>query len=304
LDGYGNVLISINGTYGTATAVFEGSDDGGTTWYGISEADRTDSNIIESGYTTLTNTNRAWQISNPGWDSIRVRSTAVASGTVNVRISPSAAPTAAGNSVSIGAALPAGANSIGTVAIAAAQTIAVTNAGTFVTQPTIQTGTNSIGKITDITASVTPGTAAANLGKAEDAAAVSGDTGVFVLGVRNDNAATSVVNANGDYAQLSVDTNGTLFTRQAPNNTPTLTNVASSITSVTLLAANAARRNFIIYNDSTSDCYIKYGTTASSTSFTYYLPSLGTLQDEFYAGRIDAIWISAAGNARVTEVSV
>lgn len=117
LDGYGNVLVSINGTYGTATAVFEGSDDGGTTWYGISEADRTDSNIIESGYTNLTNTSRAWQISNPGWDSIRVRSTAVATGTVNVRISPSSAPTSAGASVSIGTQLPAGTNLVGKMGI-------------------------------------------------------------------------------------------------------------------------------------------------------------------------------------------
>lgn len=113
LDGYANVLISINGTYGTATAVFEGSDDAGTTWYPISEADRTDSNVIESGYTSLTNTNRAWQISIPGFDAIRARSTAVASGTVNVRISPSAAPTSAGTTVSIGNSLPVGTNAIG-----------------------------------------------------------------------------------------------------------------------------------------------------------------------------------------------
>lgn len=144
LDGYGNVLISINGTYGTATAVFEGSDDGGTTWYGISEADRTDSNIIESGYTTLTNTNRAWQISNPGWDSIRVRSTAVASGTVNVRISPSAAPTSAGASVSVGTALPSGTNVIGHVIADSGSTTAVT--GTVaVTQSTSPWVTNDPG---------------------------------------------------------------------------------------------------------------------------------------------------------------
>lgn len=117
LDGYANVLISVNGTYGTATAVFEGSDDSGTTWYPISEADRTDSNVIESGYTTLTNISRAWQISIPGFDAIRVRSTAVASGTVNVRISPSAAPTSAGTTVSIGNSLPAGTAVIGHVIV-------------------------------------------------------------------------------------------------------------------------------------------------------------------------------------------
>lgn len=90
LDGYGNVLVSINGTYGTATAVFEGSDDSGTTWYPV-DAARTSGNVVESGYTSLTNTNMTWQINVPGFDSVRVRSTAVASGTVNVRMSTSSA---------------------------------------------------------------------------------------------------------------------------------------------------------------------------------------------------------------------
>lgn len=117
LDGYANVFISINGTYGTASAVFEGSDDSGTTWYSISEADRTDSNVIDSGYTSLTNVTRAWQVSIPGFDSIRVRSTAVASGTVNVRLSASASPTTAGTSVSLGNPIPAGTNTIGNIEI-------------------------------------------------------------------------------------------------------------------------------------------------------------------------------------------
>lgn len=89
LDGYGNALISINGTYANATAVFEGSDDGGTTWYSV-DAAQTSGNMIQGGYTNLTNINQTWQINVPGFDSLRVRSTAVTSGTVNVRISPSA----------------------------------------------------------------------------------------------------------------------------------------------------------------------------------------------------------------------
>lgn len=303
LDGYGNVLISINGTFSTATAVFEGSDDGGTTWYGISEADRTDSNVIESGYTTLTNTSRAWQISNPGWDSIRVRSTAVASGTVNVRISPSSAPTSAGASVSIGTALPAGANTIGTVAIAASQTISVTNAGTFATQPTIQTGTNSIGKVSDITTSVVPGTGATNLGKAEDAAHTSGDTGVFTLGVRNDGAATAFSSTNGDYTPLATDAQGRLYVVQK-SPTATLSNVSSSATNVTILAANTARMGAQFYNDSTAILYLKFGTTASATSFT--VPLAAATYYELpggYTGNIDGIWVSANGACRVTELT-
>lgn len=125
LDGYGNSLISITGTYGTATAIFEGSDDGGTTWFTVAAA-RDDTNVIETGYTSLTNTSRSWQINNSGFDSVRVRSTAVASGTVNVRISSSAAPNSSGATVAIGAALPAGTNVIGAVAASISGTVLIT----------------------------------------------------------------------------------------------------------------------------------------------------------------------------------
>lgn len=100
LDGYGNILISIQGTYGTATAVFEGSDDSGTTWFAV-DAAQTSGSTIEGGYTSLTNITRSWQINVPGFDSVRVRSTAVASGTVNVRMSASAALGADAAAVSI-----------------------------------------------------------------------------------------------------------------------------------------------------------------------------------------------------------
>lgn len=92
IDGYDTATISINGTYGTATAVFEGSDDGGTTWYGIQGA-RSNAGVVEGGYTSLTNTSQVWFVSTQGFDALRVRSTAVTSGTVNVRISISSSPT-------------------------------------------------------------------------------------------------------------------------------------------------------------------------------------------------------------------
>lgn len=57
-----------------------------------------------------------------------------------------------------------------------------------------------------IRTSVTPGTAAANLGKAEDQAHVSGDVGVMALGVANEaNAARA---ADGDYLPPALDTEG------------------------------------------------------------------------------------------------
>lgn len=75
----------------------------------------------------------------------------------------------------------------------------------------LPTGTNSIGNIGTITTSITPGTAAANLGKAEDAVAASGDTGVANLVVREDTP-TSTASASGDYIHLKADALGKLWT--------------------------------------------------------------------------------------------
>lgn len=91
-DGYGTVLITIAGTYGTASAIFELSDDSGTTWFPISAA-RTDGSGSDVGYTSLTNTSRAWLVAVAGYDLVRIRSTAVTSGTVNVRISSTSVQT-------------------------------------------------------------------------------------------------------------------------------------------------------------------------------------------------------------------
>jgi len=62
-----------------------------------------------------------------------------------------------------------------------------------------------------ITTAVVPGTAATNLGKAEDAVHTSGDVGVMGLAVRRD-ADTSLVGTDGDYAPLQVNATGSLKT--------------------------------------------------------------------------------------------
>ena len=88
-----------------------------------------------------------------------------------------------------------------------------------------------------------------------------------------------------------------------PCGTATLSNLAASATNVTLLEAKAKRVGVIVYNDSSSAMYIKYGSTASTTSFTYKI--LGTqtweMPDPVYTGAIDCLWDSATGSARITE---
>lgn len=69
-----------------------------------------------------------------------------------------------------------------------------------------QSGTWNVGAIST---SITPGTGATHLGKAEDAAHSSGDVGVMVLTVRQDTA-TALSGTDGDYQPLITDANGKL----------------------------------------------------------------------------------------------
>lgn len=59
---------------------------------------------------------------------------------------------------------------------------------------------------------VIPGTAATELGKAEDAAHASGDVGVLMLAVRNDTHAARS-GTDGDYTPIAVDSHGCVFVR-------------------------------------------------------------------------------------------
>lgn len=62
--------------------------------------------------------------------------------------------------------------------------------------------------------SVTPGVAATSLGKAEDAVHATGDTGVMMLGVRND-VGTVLTSATGDYSSISTDSSGNIINSNA-----------------------------------------------------------------------------------------
>jgi hypothetical protein len=89
--------------------------------------------------------------------------------------------------------------------------------------------------------------------------------------------------------------------------TATVTSVNDTATSTTLIGANAARLGLMIFNDSTATLYVKFGTTASATSFTVslntndYYELVGV---DCYTGRIDGIWSAdTSGAARITELT-
>lgn len=118
-------------------------------------------------------------------------------------------------------------------------------------------------------------------------------------------AHASVLNAApaGTEYGLSVRSVGTVNVTEVRPASSAVTSVAASTSSVTLAASNAARRMLIVFNDSTATLYLKFGATASTTSFTVQVAAQGYWEMPFpaYTGIVDAVWSLATGSARVTE---
>ena len=88
--------------------------------------------------------------------------------------------------------------------------------------------------------------------------------------------------------------------------TGTQTNVTSSATDVTILAANTARKGGMIFNDSTSVLYLLFSTgTSSVTNYSTQIAagSMLSIRVGEYTGIIKGLWSTANGAARVTEFS-
>lgn len=91
------------------------------------------------------------------------------------------------------------------------------------------------------------------------------------------------------------------------NNAATLANVSSSATTVQLFAQNLRAESRTVTNESNAILYLKFGTTASVTSYTVAIPAGGYYEfptPELYTGIVHGIWSSANGSARCTEVGL
>lgn len=109
---------------------------------------------------------------------------------------------------------------------------------------------------------------------------------------------------------VNVDANGNLIisaTSAPPTSaTATLSSVASSATSVVLSAANASRKGWYVFNDSTAILYVAFAATASTSAYTVQLPTNTFYEmppEPVYTGTISGIWSVVNGNARITELS-
>lgn len=137
--------------------------------------------------------------------------------------------------------------------------------------------------------SITPGTASTSLGKAEDAAASSGDVGVMVLGVRTSSSPSAQTSASGDYSAFGVSSEGKLITagRGAEETTwqngQTLTNTAAS-TGIKGAAAAGVRNyltDLVVSNEHSAAVRIQVLDGATALGAPILLPAGATVVVNF-----------------------
>lgn len=172
--------------------------------------------------------------------------------------------------------------------------------GSYATEPIPAIQTHAVTGTVAVTMAANATTTPA---KARDAVAGATDTGIPAFNIRRDTP-TNVTAIAGDYEPGQVDAQGSRWVRSKISQTPTVTSVAGSATSVTLKASNTNRLGLTLYNNSTADAYVKLGATATTADFTVKLVQDGYYEVPFnYTGIVDCIWSSATGAMLVTELT-
>jgi hypothetical protein len=93
---------------------------------------------------------------------------------------------------------------------------------------------------------------------------------------------------------------------RVPATTATLSSVNDTASTTTLVLSNANRIGLSIFNDSSKILYVKFGATASTTSFTVRMGAQAfyEMPEPIYTGIIDGIWSAdSTGAARITEIT-
>lgn len=96
----------------------------------------------------------------------------------------------------------------------------------------------------------------------------------------------------------------TVNTKEVKAATLGYANVVGVASATTLRASNANRLGLTIYNDSTAILYVKLGTGVTTSSFSVKLHPDDYYEVPFgYTGDVEGIWASATGSARVSELT-
>lgn len=105
---------------------------------------------------------------------------------------------------------------------------------------------------------------------------------------------------------LAVNSDGSIDANINTCGTGAFTNTASTITNVVAMVANNAnRKGLIIVNDGTGNLFLKFGSVASTTSYTYKVGpgAIFEMPLPVYTGNIDGIADVANGTWRITELT-
>jgi hypothetical protein len=170
----------------------------------------------------------------------------------------------------------------------------------------LPSGTNALGSVTVTGTSAVSGTVTANQGTANS---LANAWSTKITDATNGPAAVKAASTQAAYADPALVVSLNPASAQTRASTANVTGVASSASSQTILASNAARLGAIIVNSSTAILYLKYSSGAASNASAGYTVSVaisgGVHEVPFgYTGAITGIWASANGFANVTELSV
>ena len=329
LDSKGTVTIQVTGTYTGALSAQITTD--GTNW--VTPTNTVFKNMV-TGANSVTIPSASvgiWQIEVIGHAKFRLSALAAVTGTATIALRAAANT----SQVSVAGVSTAANQTTGNASLTSIDTKLPSNLtvtatrllvdGSGVTQPVSGTVTANLGTIggiaTETTLSALNIKVPANLTVTSNRLLVDGSgvtqpvSGTFwqatqPVSIASLPALATGTNAIGSITNTSFGISGTLpaFAATPTFNIGTVsraasaptTSVASSATSVTLLALNANRRWASFRNDSTSVAYIAKSGTASASS-VYQLEPQGYLYFDDYTGIVTAIWVSANGFMRIEE---
>lgn len=83
----------------------------------------------------------------------------------------------------------------------------------------------------------------------------------------------------------------------------TLTTVSVTNTAVNLLTANSSRKGFVAYNTSSTQAFLAFGATATTSAYTIPLPGGFAYVDDSFQGVISAITASGTATINITSLS-
>lgn len=95
---------------------------------------------------------------------------------------------------------------------------------------------------------------------------------------------------------------GTVTTVTGSASAATITRVATTAVSVTLLAANVNRKKALIMTETGATNYVAFGSAATATNYTYMLGSTMVLEVINWTGSITLARSTGTGNVQVTEL--